>query len=371
MLEVKEKIRGSLIGGAIGDALGYQIEFERSPFRRKITDFGGKIGRISDDTQMTLFTAVALLYRETRFAIRGIALMPTEAVYLGYLDWLSTQERTDRTEKISWITTIKELNTLRDPGHTCLAALESGKTGKIRTPLNNSKGSGGIMRLSPIGLYLAPSYYGKSVGEIGAEVCAITHGHPLAILSAFVLSEIIYQLTNSDISIESATLEALSRMKKWKYYDATKDRDTAIFPTEKQELENILKSSLALAKSDLTDEAAIKTLGEGWVAEEALAIAIFAAKRYETDFEKAVLAAVNHDGDSDTTGAILGNILGLKLGYTKIPEKFTKNLELSDLILNIADDLASGVPTEENGEITDELWLSRYLWAKNPQTPQN
>ncbi len=82
------KIRGSLIGGAIGDALGYQIEFKKNIKEKEITNFNDGLGIISDDTQMTLFTANALLFRETRGAMRGIALLPVDAVYEAYLDWL-------------------------------------------------------------------------------------------------------------------------------------------------------------------------------------------------------------------------------------------------------------------------------------------
>ena len=60
----KDKICGSLIGGAIGDALGYQIEFKRNIKDKEITSFKDGKGIISDDTQMTLFTANALLYRK-------------------------------------------------------------------------------------------------------------------------------------------------------------------------------------------------------------------------------------------------------------------------------------------------------------------
>ena len=58
MIDIRNRIRGSLLGGAIGDALGYQIEFKRGIKEKEITRFNGK-GIISDDTQMTLFTANA------------------------------------------------------------------------------------------------------------------------------------------------------------------------------------------------------------------------------------------------------------------------------------------------------------------------
>ena len=95
MNDVKNKIVGSLLGGAVGDALGYQIEFKRNIKEKEFTKYENDKGIISDDTQMTLFTANALIWRETRGSMRGIAMMPVDAIYEGYLDWLDTQNNTN------------------------------------------------------------------------------------------------------------------------------------------------------------------------------------------------------------------------------------------------------------------------------------
>ena len=82
-----------------------------------------------------------------------------------------------------------------------------------------------------------------------------------------------------------------------------------------------------------------RQLGEGWVGDEALASALYCALKYENNFEKAVIASVNHSGDSDSTGAITGNILGAYLGLERIPKRFLEHLELRNIILEVADDL--------------------------------
>ena len=139
----KDKMIGCLIGGAIGDALGYQIEFERGIKDREVTKYSNDFGIISDDTQMTLFTANGLIWRETRGSLKGIAPSPTDAIYGTYLDWLDTQYHTNYHDKeMSWIKNIKELNVPRAPGTTCLNALASGRKGTIDEPINNSKGCG-------------------------------------------------------------------------------------------------------------------------------------------------------------------------------------------------------------------------------------
>src|SRR5699024_6849945 len=77
----------------------------------------------------------------------------------------------------------------------------------------------------------------------------------------------------------------------------------------------LLMRAVKLARDPaVSDLDGIHALGEGWVAEEALAIAVFCAVRYQDDFAAAIRAAVNHKGDSDSTGAICGNILGAWLG---------------------------------------------------------
>lgn len=55
-----------------------------------------------------------------------------------------------------------------------------------------------------------------------------------------------------------------------------------------------------------------------------------------------MIAAVNHSGDSDSTGAVTGNILGAAVGYDALPQFFKDDLELRDLILHMADDLYRG-----------------------------
>ena len=84
----------------------------------------------------------------------------------------------------------------------------------------------------------------------------------------------------------------------------------------------------------------------GWTGEEALAIALYCAVRHFDSFENALIAAVNHSGDSDSTGAVTGNILGAAIGYEAIPQFYKDDLEMHDLILHMADDLYRGEVTK-------------------------
>ena len=201
------------------------------------------------------------------------------------------------------------------------------------------------------------------IGEFAAKTCAITHGHPMAILSAYVLGYIIHYAV-LDYSIEKAVEMALDKMNTWVAEDVDENKKLRKihYKEEKAELAEILSKAIKLAKSDMDDLEAIRELGEGWVAEEAVAIAVFCAIRHEKSFEGAIVAAVNHDGDSDSTAAITGNIIGAKLGYEKIPDYYKNDIELKDVILELADDLAKGPDTDaKTGEMT-EKWLEKYLY---------
>ena len=126
-----DKFRGCLIGGAAGDALGYAVEFldEETIFSRYgengITqyDLVNGIAEISDDTQMTLFTANGLLLGTTRGMTRGIMGSYPSYIAFCYKDWLRTQcEKYPLNEEYpySWLINIPELYNRRAPGNTCL-----------------------------------------------------------------------------------------------------------------------------------------------------------------------------------------------------------------------------------------------------------
>ena len=90
---------------------------------------------------------------------------------------------------------------------------------------------------------------------------------------------------------------------------------------------------------------AVERLGQGWVAEEALAIALYCALVAD-DFATGVRLAVNHGGDSDSTGAIAGNLLGTLHGVRAIPERWLAQRGLRDEIERLARDLLAAAQEE-------------------------
>ena len=363
MYNKQNKIIGSIMGGSIGDALGYPIEFTRGIKDREYCKYFDDKGIISDDTQMTLFTANALLFWTTRGHMRGIAGLPVNIIYLSYLEWLKTQNEKSyscadeqSSPEITWIKKIEELNVRRCPGNTCLSALSSGNKGTIENPINNSKGCGGVMRVSPIGLYI---FDALDSGRIAAEASALTHGHPLGIIPSYIFAAMLYYIVNENENIYNALSKSIKQYKE--KYNIFKSEDSEYFF-------NLIEKAVELSKENISDVKAIKEIGEGWVAEEAFAIALYSCLKYENSFEDAVICATNHDGDSDSTGAIAGNIIGAYLGYEAIPSYYIDNIELKDIIIEIATDLSIDVPVSEYKINNDKYWISKYCECRrNPQ----
>ena len=126
------------------------------------------------------------------------------------------------------------------------------------------------------------------------------------------------------------------------------------------ELTNIILEAIKLSENDAPDLENIHKLGEGWVAEETLGISLYCALRHQNDFSAGVIAAVNHKGDSDSTGAVTGNILGALSGYQAIAEQWKEDLELSDVILEIADDVFYSSRTHDDSDFRNAVWETKY-----------
>jgi len=332
---MKDQFAGCLLGGAAGDALGYTVEFMD---QQQIQSWFGHSGitepqpdsksgkaLISDDTQLTLFTLDGLIW-----AYEAGLPYAEGGLYPSYLRWLYTQTGwiADRAllslqphEKGGGILAQKELYFRRAPGTTCLNALRSGKMGTMAEPINGSKGCGGVMRVAPVGLFLNgdPAY----AFRVAAEAAAITHGHPTGYLAAGALAAIIALLMNN-VPLERTPAEAIRLLRRYQGYEET---------------EAALESACELYGGTLPAEHAIRRLGLGWTAGEALSIGLYCAMK-NGGFERPLALAVNHDGDSDSTGAVCGSLLGAE-GKSALSAEWESKLELSAYIRGRAGELAA------------------------------
>lgn len=353
MNTLQDRIRGTLMGGAIGDALGFPIEFiysfeeiQKRYGERGITkldtyqhwlDEDEQVGKavISDDTQMTLFTANGLL-NSTRLRVA-----PKYAICMAYIEWYLTQigKKSGRYD-YCWINKIPNLNKRRAPGQTCLSALDLIYRGK--DPMNNSKGCGGVMRIAPIPLYASVQdrMSIEDSDRLAGDAAKITHQHPLGFIPAALMSHVIYRLALDEQPSKDSMIQYINEgMEQMKLLYAQ-------YPDELRILDDLMERAVMQSYTEVPDVQNIESLGGGWIGEEAVAIALYCCLRHFDNFEEALIAAVNHRGDSDSTGAITGNIIGAMVGYEAIPQHFKNDLELHDVILHMADDLYYGEITK-------------------------
>lgn len=378
-----DQVRGCILGGAVGDALGYPVEFmSRNQILQRYGNEGitrhvlnGEgLAEISDDTQMTLFTATGMLFASTRGHTHGICGSPDNYIRRHYVDWYHTQigVKYDDTRNDSWLSWEPRMYANRAPGNTCMSALEAIEKG--RRVENNSMGCGGVMRVAPVAVTNDFCYTSDALMvALGGVVAGITHCHPLGKLPAaafvMILRKIVKEKCPRNLNCFAGLVQRTAMELKDIRMDVVEDSQTygEAYPVQTDSFKNLLLQAVDLAVSGRPDSECISTLGEGWTADEALAIAVFCALRHMDSFKDAVIAAVNHDGDSDSTGSICGNIMGLFTGASGIPDCYLEHLEIKDLIEEVCEDIYYGCRIAEYGNlenISDEEardWELKYI----------
>lgn len=327
---------GCILGGAMGDAMGYPIEFLRAD---EIFDGLGpqgltivpKRGLISDDTQMTLFTMEALISAE------GGQYENVAAVAYGLHRWYRTQKDVldDTVRPEDGLLAKLWLYARRAPGVTCLSALAKGRPLPPMRPLPRvltqpghvnpaSKGCGTVMRSAPFGLICEAA--------TAAHCSRLTHGHPEAAASAYALAYLIESIVGHEMSLSNAVLDTMLQLAR-------------LAPGS----ETLRMLSLAVSEAQNPDSWDVDAtrLGAGWTGPEALGIAVYAALRTEAlklspdkYVRCALRIAVNHSGDSDSTGSITGNIVGALHGEDALPQD-VRRVEHYEEIRELAETFAS------------------------------
>jgi hypothetical protein len=348
-----------MIGCAAGDALGYPVEVlseativERYGLRG-ITDYDldeNGTAHFTADTQLMLLSANGILFAHTRGALRGIMAPVYQYFDAFYMDWyrLQTEKRPHRA-RCGWINAYPALSAKRALSPTVVKVAASKKFGSMDEPVNDSKGSACLLRAVPIGLsyFRDPAY----ILDLGANTAALTHGHELAWMSSAALALIISHIIHTELPITEAVNKTLSAL-----YEAFPDSRKAV-----NELSSTIHSAMSLATSASSDLDAIHALGKGWVADEALAIGILCALRHENDIAGAMTFAANHGGDSNNTAAIAGTLVGARIGFNAIPDRFVDRLELVDVILELADDVTTDCPMYDWGP-SNPVWEHKYIY---------
>lgn len=329
-----DRVRGSLLGGAVGDALGWPIEFLRLEQIRAQHGPAGVVGflpgylsgqaqQITDDTQMTLFTAEGLLR-----AAPGADAVP--ALRRAYLRWLHTQRQDEPTaETDGWLASLPFLYAVRAPGNACMSGLSKQARGYVEPvalgapgPVNpESKGCGTVMRSAPFGLAGMGS---ERAFVLAARAAQLTHGHPTGYFAAGAFAALLDRVV-SGIELPIALQQTLAQL--------------AEFPAAAETVA-ALERAIESAETPATPEQ-LEAVGAGWIAEECLAIAVYCALHAAKtgDPRAALLLSVNHSGDSDSTGAVAGNLIGAVHGLSRLPMDLVAAVEGRDVLIQVADDL--------------------------------
>ena len=316
----KDHFRGCLLGGATADAKGYH-------------DRGSGKDLISDNTQQSIFTVDGIIWAHERAKRKGVyAYVP--CLFYSYQKWYYTQTGGLADKDYSFILKgeilqYDELFARRGEGVTSLNALASSlqnRYGTIESRINELNRPGCVIRTAPIGLYFAND--ADMAFRIGCERAALTHGHTQAIMSAGYMAALIAHLTQGD-DLATAAEAALAKL------DGSDFSDT--LPGE------LIRRAIDLAQTEKTPRKAIESLGEGWIAPETAAIATYLAFRFENDFEAAINAATDFDGNTDGVPPAVGNIIGCIVGSLEIPAPWIVDLELAGLTIHGADLLLKAV----------------------------
>ncbi|MER5391305.1 ADP-ribosylglycohydrolase family protein [Saccharopolyspora sp. NPDC002686] len=359
-IEPHERFMGSMLAGAVGDSLGFAIEFDDiGTIRRKHGDAGltdpvlrDGVAQVSDDTQMMLFTLEGLIRAHVARRMNPVDNDPVPEVQHAYQRWYHTQyqpwdqaggpyaQRLQQPD--GWLITRQELFSTRAPGSTCMSALRKfAQTHQHATPqhtINDSKGCGGVMRAAPVAVWSGDP---AEVFYAAVGTAALTHSHPSGYLSAGVLAVIVHQLIR-DVSLPDSVRLARELLLRWRGHE--------------EQLQVLDKAVELARKGPVSPEELKDTLGQGWVGEEALAIGLYAVLATD-NLRDALLLSVNHSGDSDSTGIVAGNIGGALYGTRAIPQKWLNTLELREIVETLAKDaLAEFSP----GPPSDQAWLRRY-----------
>ncbi len=342
MAEYADRVRGALLGGAVGDALGWPVEFLKLDDIRERYGAEGVTGRVNrrhwevtDDTQMTLFTAEGMIRGFVRGWSGGGGSVP-EAVHGAYQRWLLTQEQ-DEPARLpqaapydGWLLRQPFLYARRAPGNACMSGVAQHRTFETPSvfgepgPINaHSKGCGTVMRSAPFGL--ARLGVEQAFG-LAAQCAQLTHGHPTGYLAAGAFAALVERVTTGT-RLRTAVEETIEQ--------------TAARPGGEETVKALRRAVLIADQGDPSAEW-VERVGLGWIAEECLAIAVYCALAGGDGPDaarRALLLSVNHSGDSDSTGAVCGNLVGAVHGVGALPAAWTDQVEGREVLLRVADDL--------------------------------
>ncbi|MGW2045062.1 ADP-ribosylglycohydrolase family protein [Streptomyces sp. NPDC001858] len=353
--DFRSRVRGTLLGAAVGDALGAPVdglgieEIRQAHGPEGVVDLApayGRRGAISHLTQLTLFTVDGLIRAQVR-RDTGAWHPPTD-LHRAYLRWASTQRDWGpdlRRKDDGWLAHEEWLYARRDPTRTLLLGLGDDRMGTLDAP--KSPGAAGpevVPRSVPFGLLVG--WEPQLVAQLAVECAAQTHGHPTAYFSAGAYAVVVHALACGE-SLDGAVQRALAHL--------------AARPGH-EPVSEALQRALGAVRQGLPGPARVEELAGPGTAETVLSAAVYCALVAE-DVRHGLRLAVNHGAPSAPTAALAGGLLGALHGETALPPAWLAELEGRPTILELADDFAMEMtqgPALHNPASASPGWLARY-----------
>lgn len=322
----QERINACIWGGAVGDAWGAPLE---RATRSQITERFGSPGLdhllpnpiITDDTQKLLFTIEAMLMGDRTDSLYSLGDMHVN-FRDAYLRWLQTQDESYDTSRKGpgFLLRNKVLWSTKRGGRTTYTSLRHMRdTGAWWPESSTAKGCGGVMAIAPVGFIYQP----KSAFKMGCMAAQLTHSERDAFVPSGAMAMLVSFLASGKRLRESAKA-VLSYLESEPILAIT---NTTVLMRKAIEASVLYRQRSVKSRIDFIEA----ELGEGWNGDEAFAISLFCAL-CASNFEQCIITAVNHTGDSDSTGAISGNIWGAAYGDADIIKEYGRKLNARKVI---------------------------------------
>ncbi|MFD5413446.1 ADP-ribosylglycohydrolase family protein [Streptomyces nojiriensis] len=357
--DFRSRVRGTLLGSALGDALGAPAAgLSLAALREAHGPDGltgpapalGRRGRVTAATQLTLFTVDGLIRAHVR-RDTGAWHPPTD-IHHAYLRWAATQHDwgpDERRKDNGWLGREEWLYARRVPHRACLTGFADDVLGTLAQPKNpTARDAAAASRSAPFGLLVG--WEPALVLQLSVECAAQSHGHPTATLSAGAVAVIVHGLIRGE-SLDSTVQRTLGLL--------------GARPGH-QPVTDALQRAMAAVTQGSPGPTAVQALSPGGDGPEdaagALAVAVYCALVAE-DVPQGLRLAVNHGGDSIAAGALCGALLGALHGETALPAAWLAELEGRAALLELADDFALEMtqgPTLHSPTTSAPGWLARY-----------
>ncbi|MGV9251631.1 ADP-ribosylglycohydrolase family protein [Streptomyces sp. NPDC003697] len=353
--DFRSRVRGTLLGVAVGDALGAPVDRLDLPAVREaygadgLLDLApayGRRGAVTHFTQLTLFSVDGLIRAQVR-RDSGAWHPPTD-LHRAYLRWAATQRDwgpDERRKEDGWLAREEWLYARRDPDRTLLLGLGDETMGTLEVPKNpGADGPEAAARSAPFGLLVG--WEPNLVVQLAVECAAQTHGHPVACLAAGAYAVIVHALARGD-GLDGAVQKALALL--------------AVRPGH-QPVSEALQQALGAVRQGLPHPGRVEELAGEGTAAGLLAVAVYCALVGE-DVRHGLCLAVNQSGPSGAAGALTGGLLGALHGETALPPAWLAELEGRPTVLLLADDFAMEMtqgPALHTPAASSPGWLARY-----------